>query len=303
MLIGMGSIARLLLEGARGGIANLGVVVGEKAHIEELGIYGRLIRSAPSLHDALERAVLHYPTFCSNGRLSFRPHGEDEIEFSHAFDHKIDGLDQGWEHTDHYVLMVMLGIVRLAGSDWRPTEVHLRTGESGAIRDVGQFAATRILFGAPSTSFTFPRALLDRPFPKPDVDRSVSPERMESWRVSSPARDFVQSVIQAVEMLSWEEYPDIHQTAEFLGVSVRTLQRYLADAGTTHESLVGRARFTMAAAVLEETDTKILEIALDLGYSDHAHFTRAFRRWAGSSPREYRRRLRRRARGSNAASA
>jgi len=39
----------------------------------------------------------------------------------------------------------------------------------------------------------------------------------------------------------------------------------------------GRARFATAAALLEETDTKILDIALDLGYSDHAHFTRAFR--------------------------
>ena len=104
-------------------------------------------------------------------------------------------------------------------------------------------------------------------------------------------------------MLSWQEYPDIHQTAEFLGVSVRTLQRYLAEAGTTHESLVGRARFRTAAAVLEETDTKILEIALDLGYSDHAHFMRAFRRWAGFSPQEYRRQLRQRARASTAASA
>src|SRR5438093_5743327 len=58
----------------------------------------------------------------------------------------------------------------------------------------------------------------------------------------------------------------------------------------THELLVGRARFATAAGVLEETDTKILDTALDLGYSDHAHFTRAFRRWADCSPQEYRRR-------------
>src|SRR5262249_34528766 len=93
---------------------------------------------------------------------------------------------------------------------------------------------------------------------------------------------------QVVEMLSWERYPDIHQTAKVLGMTARTLQRHLAAAGVTHASLVGRTRFATAAALLRETDTKVLEIALDLGYSDHAHFTRAFRRWAGCSPQEYR---------------
>ena len=77
-------------------------------------------------------------------------------------------------------------------------------------------------------------------------------------------------------------------TADFVGISVRTLQRRLAAGGASHDLLVAQARFATAAAVLEETDAKILDLALDLGYSDHANFTRAFRRWAGCSPREYR---------------
>jgi AraC-like DNA-binding protein len=85
-------------------------------------------------------------------------------------------------------------------------------------------------------------------------------------------------------------------TAEFVGMSVRTLQRRLAQAGTSHHMLVARARFATAAAVLERTDAKILELALDLGYSDHANFTRAFRHWAGCAPREYRSRQARRQR-------
>jgi AraC-like DNA-binding protein len=92
-----------------------------------------------------------------------------------------------------------------------------------------------------------------------------------------------------VETLSCgEEYPSIRQTADFVGMSVRTLQRGLAAAGVSHEVLVAQTRFATAAAVLEQTNAKILDLALDLGYSDHANFTRAFRRWAGCSPQEYR---------------
>jgi AraC-like DNA-binding protein len=90
-------------------------------------------------------------------------------------------------------------------------------------------------------------------------------------------------------MLSGDGYPDIRRTAGILGMPVRTLQRRLAAAGLTHEALVGRSRFAAAVALLEQTDTTILDIAFDLGYSDHAHFTRAFRRWAGCSPRDFRR--------------
>ena len=122
----------------------------------------------------------------------------------------------------------------------------------------------------------------------PRAPTEVADDAVEAWK-SSPAGDFVASIRQAIETLSYgESYPTIRTTAEFVGMSVRTLQRRLARAGASHHPLVAQARFATAAAVLERTDAKILELALDLGYTDHANFTRAFRRWAGCAPREYR---------------
>jgi AraC-like DNA-binding protein len=123
--------------------------------------------------------------------------------------------------------------------------------------------------------------------PPPPIE--VAGDRFDEWKSSAPACGFVASTRQAIETLSCgEDYPTVRQTAEFVGMSVRTLQRRLAQAGASHHVLVAQARFATAAAVLERTDAKILELALDLGYSDHANFTRAFRRWAGCAPREYR---------------
>jgi AraC-like DNA-binding protein len=107
---------------------------------------------------------------------------------------------------------------------------------------------------------------------------------------ASLAGNLVGSIREAIEALSYgDRYPSVAETAEFVGMSTRTLQRRLAATGVSHEQLVAGCRFETAVAVLEHAGGgKILDLALDLGYSDHANFTRAFRRWAGCSPQEYR---------------
>ena len=86
-----------------------------------------------------------------------------------------------------------------------------------------------------------------------------------------------------------QEYPSIEVAAEAAGLSVRTLQRRLALEGLNYSELVEQARFQIATQLLEDADVKVTDVAFDLGYSDVAHFSRAFHRWAGVSPRAYRR--------------
>jgi AraC-like DNA-binding protein len=287
-LIPTSVLARLLAHAARAErLETLGILAGQAAGIETLGTYGRLIRRSRTLGDALDTSIRDHPTFSSNGRMWLVRRGDD-VALCHAFTAR---YDREWEQTSHYVLMLMLSIVRLAaGPTWRPPEVSFQTGEAPAVRAVDALSTARVAFGQPATAIVFPKALLHEPLKPPMPGIEISRETIEAWRASAPRTTFTESVGQVVEMLSWEGYPDIVVTADILGMSVRTLQRHLAAVGLTHESLVGRARFATAASLLEETDTKILDIALDLGYSDHAHFTRAFHRWAGCSPQEFRRR-------------
>lgn len=293
MLVPTTGIARFLSEAAHvQGIDNLGLLAGHAARIESLGVFGRLVRRAPTLGQALETIAALHPSFSSNGRIWLAV-GDDEVDVCQAF---LKRFDDGWRQASHYILMLLLGVVRLAAGDtWRPARVRLQTGEFPGLRDFAPLAGARIDFGQPATSFPVPRAFMALPMRPPTV--RVADRAVETWKQSSPADDFVGSVAQVVEALSGEQYPDIQLTAEALRVSVRTLQRRLAAAGFTHEALVARVRFTTAVRLLAETDAKIVEVALDVGYSEHAHFTRAFRRWAGCSPQEYRR-LSRLARGA-----
>ncbi len=83
-------------------------------------------------------------------------------------------------------------------------------------------------------------------------------------------------------------HPSISDAALALGTNVRTLQRRLAEAGTSYSELVEDVRFEKACRLLENEGLSIADIASALGYTYPAHFTRAFARWTGMTPRDYR---------------
>src|SRR6185295_15948246 len=96
------------------------------------------------------------------------------------------------------------------------------------------------------------------------------------------------SILQVIDTLAGDRFPPLAIVADRIGMNMRTLQRHLARAGTSCHELVAHRRLGTAMHLLRDTEAKIVDIALDLGYSDHAHFTRAFRKWTGRSPREFR---------------
>ena len=68
----------------------------------------------------------------------------------------------------------------------------------------------------------------------------------------------------------------------------RTLNRRLKEAGTTFRQVLDQVRFELAQEMLSDTSLHIAEIAARLGYRMPSTFTRAFRRWSGSSPARWR---------------
>jgi AraC-like DNA-binding protein len=87
-------------------------------------------------------------------------------------------------------------------------------------------------------------------------------------------------------------HPSLERVAEHLGLSARTLQRKLQDLGTTHNELVDQIRHELATRYLAEKEMAICEVAYLLGFSEPSSFHRAFKRWTGTTPKDYRLRLR-----------
>ncbi|MEM9656295.1 MAG: helix-turn-helix domain-containing protein, partial [Actinomycetota bacterium] len=73
-----------------------------------------------------------------------------------------------------------------------------------------------------------------------------------------------------------------------LGLSLRTLQRRVGELDTSVSALIDEVRSATARQLLSDPDYSLFEIARTLGYSSESAFRRAFRRWSGQSPTQYR---------------
>ena len=96
------------------------------------------------------------------------------------------------------------------------------------------------------------------------------------------------SVRRAVANVLSEGVPTLSSIASQLGIGSRTLQRRLTEQGHTFQSVVDAARHDLAKRLLSETDYSLAEIAFLTGFAEQSGFTRAFKRWAGKTPRSYR---------------
>jgi len=97
-----------------------------------------------------------------------------------------------------------------------------------------------------------------------------------------------QKVRRAVANVLSEGVPTLSSIASELGIGSRTLQRRLSDGGHSFQSLVDMARKDLSQRLLRETEYSLAEVAFLTGFSEQSGFTRAFKRWAGQTPRSYR---------------
>lgn len=94
--------------------------------------------------------------------------------------------------------------------------------------------------------------------------------------------------LRSVERTEW---PDFKTFAQVLNLTPSTLRRRLEDEGQSFRALKDQLRKDLAVDYLRDASKGIADIATDLGYSEASAFYRAFKKWTGARPTEYRQRM------------
>jgi AraC-like DNA-binding protein len=189
-------------------------------------------------------------------------------------------------HNEMLGIGYMIENVRtFAGAAWSPEAVMTTLAPGAPKAELEQTLGVNVSHGHAVTSIDLDASLLT--CGKPGECRSGLALVASEPNVPRDG-DVLGMTSAVVDLAQYGGYPRIDWVADKLATNRRTLQRQLKAQGTTFGRLVESA-LLRRAEVLLGTGMSITEIGFELGYRDHAHFTRAFRRWTGISPSAYRR--------------
>jgi AraC-like DNA-binding protein len=138
---------------------------------------------------------------------------------------------------------------------------------------------SRIEFGAPAATFTFRARDLDLPLPTADPALAEILARYAATFPAPPPATWYERFQQLVDEALGSGSPSLAEIARHLAISARTLQRRLADYGTTWRAELDAARRRRAGTARLEGGPDAAKLARQLGYADPRSARRALRRW------------------------
>jgi len=147
-----------------------------------------------------------------------------------------------------------------------------------------------VFFDTPCSELVVATQDLDRVLPMghPEAARQARVACDEALaRMTEQGQDLLHQVADSLA-LSADGYPSMAQVAQRMGISPRTLARHLDRHGLSFRQVLEERRHQDARSMLASGKQAIEAIATQLGYNDPANFTRAFRRWAGCTPTQFR---------------
>ncbi|EPQ5005029.1 AraC family transcriptional regulator ligand-binding domain-containing protein [Acinetobacter baumannii] len=268
------------------GESPLGYHIGTQMRISIHGFIGYAIMTAKDITEAIALAArfiqlrlpflqLYFSTFGPKATLQL----QCDIELEPLHTEIVLGLTIGIMT----MAKAMTGIEDLAG------DVDLDFPEPAGFDKYKNKLSSTIRFNQPHLISSFDKKYLGLKLINSDpIASQIAINQCEAELSALGERRRLAMRVRDILSNSEQHYLSIENVAEYLHMSDRTLKRQLAAEGTSFSTLVDEVRYRHATSLLSRTDYSLEQIADELGYSDVANFSRAFKRWSGRSPSNWR---------------
>ncbi|WP_416798230.1 AraC family transcriptional regulator ligand-binding domain-containing protein [Ciceribacter azotifigens] len=251
-----------------------------KSGVAGLGVLGERVLAAERLEAAIFSANQLMGSLlqsCTRIDLTVR---DDVARWSYSL---TDCNETGRQKNEFLALGYMTDLIRsFLGRNWTPLRAVVSGSQIEARSEAERTLGAALVLGTEAVLY-FPADQLDALKPV----RSEPPATPDCS--DAPIGDDLLTCIEHLVLLELlDGRPTIDRVARRLGLPRRTLQRRLAERGTSFDKVLTVVLERQAEMLLSLPEMSLSQIALHLGYADHAHFTRAFLGWKGMSPREWR---------------
>ncbi|HHP7243549.1 MAG TPA: AraC family transcriptional regulator [Elainellaceae cyanobacterium] len=261
--------------------------VGAAMRCDDYGAFGLAWKSATNLRGSYERAERYARVLTSVS--TYEVERADQGAFMHL--HRGGDRRLGMRLSNEATIASIVSISQQVSTlEFKPLAVYFKHPAPKPIEEHEAYFGCPIHFDADRDALLVSHASLQTP--NQLGDKSISQFfdthlEAELSKLADPNSLEHRVRIHVSRSLS-EGVPTISDVAGHFSMSGRTLQRRLSELGYSYQTLVDEARRQLAERLLQQTDYSLAEVAFMTGFSEQSAFTRAFKRWAGQTPRSFR---------------
>lgn len=271
---------------------NIGISIGQTMQIQHVGVLGMLIMQCSHAAEVMELQT-RFQTLTGNSLISeYQRHGDELVMCLK----KAAGVTQYQRHACEYNLAGWLHLKEmLLGSDEQANWVELPypkpeddTAQQALFRAPIRYDATTLRIGFDAAYAELPLMAQDAQL-KAVLEQQATQRLRELQGSQADSDPEIARIKQMITDRLPHGPPPIEDIAESSKVSVRKLQRMLQSQNINFKQIVDQLRCELAKTYMANPQMSLVDVALMLGFAEQSSFTRAFRRWYGISPGEYRR--------------
>lgn len=286
-LLDLAAYVNLLEQAARQtGQDNFGLLYGRGYRPDMLGLIGEIALAAPTLGSALETLATWFPWHqqATETRLT-RWNGRWQLTYR-----ILDGSIIERRQDSELTMGMFMNVLRAClGPCWTPEIVFFEHPRPDHWKPHEAVFDAEIFWSQPTNAILFRTDALDRPMPKANRENLVRlTGELGRLTGSRGAPRFIDRIKGEIRRKLASGDFHIEAVAEQAGLHRWTLQRRLAEEGVSFSDLLEETRRGLARGYLAQRHLPLTEIAYMLGYSEMSAFTRACRKWYGTSPRTLR---------------
>jgi AraC-like DNA-binding protein len=247
---------------------------------------GYLMANAPDIKTAL-RSFAHFHTVLSSNHVEFvETNSGGRIEWAYPVT-----LSNIVQLTDFSLMRFVSRVQSAAGQTWRPVSVGVTHRQPADLAEYERRVGARIAFNQTvnSTTFASPTLSLPMPHADPQLFKLVArfcEEQLERQKATDhPLNRIREAMIRCLQHGSFGPRHVAHE----LNMTPNSLHRRLRAEGSSFQRLLDDTRRRLTHRYLLESSLRLTDIAARVDYSEISAFSRAARRWFGTSPRSFRR--------------
>ena len=266
---------------------HFGLLLGQHVGLSSVGLVGFLVQQSSNVQTALESLVRYAPLHVRGG-VVYMDQGDGSVLLGYGiYQQKVEAREQ---IEDGSAAAIFNFLRELCGPRWRPLEVRFTHRKPTDIRPFRQFFKAPLIFNAERSGVLFSSKCLQQSVSgaEPELRRLL--QKYVDDLESQYSDDFVAQARRVLHTALLTQHATAEQVAALFSIHPRTLNRRLKASGTNFHELANQSRFEIAQQWLEHSSMELIQIAAALGYADASAFTRAFRRWSGTTPSLWRKR-------------